>query len=187
MKVKGTQLRKGMIIVYNNDLFRLTEVMHITPGKGQAMIQTKMKNVRTGVKAENRYRSDEYAEKASFDSKEMEFLYQDGDNYFFMDTQTYEQIPLNEDMLGDDRFYLLPNIKVNVNFYQNEPINIELPGSVILKVVETEPILKTATVTSSFKPAVLETGLKTQIPPFISEGELIRIDTSDGKYLERAK
>jgi len=187
MKLKATQLRKGMIIEFNDGLFQLTDVMHVTPGKGQASVQTKMKNIKTGVKAENRFRSDENAIKASFDSKEMEFLYQDGDDYYFMDSETYDQFPLNQEMLGDDRYYLLPNTKVNVNYYQNEPINIDMPGSVILKVVETEPSLKTATVTSSYKPAVLETGLKTQIPPFVSEGESIRVDTSDGKYLERAK
>lgn len=187
MKLKATQLRKGMIIEYNDDLYQLTDVMHVTPGKGQAMVQTKMKNIKTGIKAEYRFRSDETAEKASFDSKEMEYIYQDGDHYYFMDTETFEQIPLSGEMLGDANLYLLPNTKVNVNFYQNEPINIELPGSVILKVTETEPTLKTATVTSSYKAAVLETGLKTQVPPFISIGESVRIDTNDGKYLERAK
>ena len=187
MKLKATQLRKGMIIEFNNDLYQLTNVMHITPGKGQAAVQTKMKNIRTGNKAENRFRSDETATKASLDTKQMEFLYQDGDEYYFMDTETYDQIPINSEMLGDDMLYLLPNTKVNINFYQNQPIGIELPGTVILKVTETDPTLKTATVTSSYKPAVLETGLKTQVPPFISEGESIKVDTSDGKYLERAK
>ncbi len=187
MKLKATQLRKGNIIEYNGELFRLTEVFHNTPGKGQASVQTKMKNIKTGVNAENRFRSDETAIKASLDSKEMEYLYQDGEDYYFMDTTTFEQIPLRQDLLEDSIYYLLPNIKVTINFYQDEPVAIELPGSVNLTVTETEPSLKTATVTSSYKPAVLETGLKTQIPPFIEEGEIIRVDTSDGKYLERAK
>lgn len=187
MKLKATQLRKGMIIEFNNGLYKLTDVMHITPGKGQASVQTKMKNIKTGNKAENRFRSDETAEKASLDSKEMEFLYQDGDDYYFMDTETYDQMPINEEMIGDDKYYLLPNTKILINFYQNQPIGLELPGTVILQVTETEPTLKSATVTTSFKPAVLETGLKTQVPPFISEGEFIKVDTSDGRYLERAK
>ena len=187
MKLKATQLRKGMIIEFNNELYQLTDVMHITPGKGQAVVQTKMKNIKTGVNAENRFRSDETAIKASLETNEMEYLYQDGDEYYFMDTETYDQIPLNSEIIGDDILYLLPNTKVNINFYQNQPISIELPGTVVLKVTETEPSLKTATVTSSYKPAVLETGLKTQIPPFISEGESIKVDTSDGRYLERAK
>ena len=111
----------------------------------------------------------------------------DGDDYYFMDTSNYEQMALRSDILGDAPQYLLPNTKVTVNFYQNNPIGIEMPGSVELRVTETEPQLKTATVTSSYKPAIVETGLKVQVPPFISEGEVIRVDTNDGKYLERAK
>ena len=187
MKLKAIQLRKGMIIEFNNDLYQLTEVFHNTPGKGQASVQTKMKNIRTGIKAENRFRSDEIAIKASLDSKEMEYIYNDSDDYYFMDTETYDQISLSSDLLGDAILYLLPNIKVTVNFYQQNPVSIELPGSVELQVIETEPTMKTATVTSSYKPAVVETGLKIQVPPFINEGEVVRIDTSDGKYLERAK
>ena len=146
-----------------------------------------MKNIRSGVNAEYRFRSDETAVKASLESKEMEFLFQDGDDYTFMDTKTFDQIPLRKNMLEDMIYYLSPNIKVTINFYQNEPVGLELPGSVELQVTETEPVMKGATVTSSYKPAVLETGLKTQIPPFIEEGEVIRVDTSDGKYLERVK
>jgi len=187
MKLKATQLRKGMIIEYNDDLYQLSEVFHNTPGKGQASVQTKMKNIRTGANAEYRFRSDETAVKAHLESKVMEYIYVDADDYFFMDTETYEQISLRKDLLGDSVFYLLPNIQVTVNFYQSNPISIDLPQSVDLKVTETEPSLKTATVTSSYKPALLETGLKVQVPPFISEGEIVRIDTSDGKYLERAK
>jgi len=187
MKLKATQLRKGMIIEYNDDLYQLSEVFHNTPGKGQASVQTKMKSIRTGANAEYRFRSDETAVKAHLESKEMEYIYVDGDNFFFMDTVTYEQMPLRRDLLGDSVLYLLPNIRVTVNFYENNPISVELPQSVELQVTETEPALKTATVTSSYKPAVLETGLKVQVPPFISEGEIIRIDTTDGKYLERAK
>jgi elongation factor P len=187
MKLKATQLRKGMIIEFNNDLYQLTEVFHNTPGKGQASVQTKMKNIRSGTNAEYRFRSDETAIKASLESKEMEYLYRDGDDFYFMDVQTYDQIALREDILGDAVLYLLPNIRIAVNFYQNNPIGVEMPGSVELKVSETEPQLKTATVTSSYKPAILETGLKVQVPPFISEGDIVKIDTNDGKYLERAK
>ena len=187
MKLKAIQLRKGMIIEYNNELYQLSEVFHNTPGKGPASVQTKMKNMRTGINAEKRYRSDETAIKASLESKEMEYLYNDGEDFYFMDTKTFDQMTLGTDMLGDSHFYLLPNVKVTVNFYQNSPVGVELPGSVELKIIETEPTLKTATVSSSFKPAVVETGLKIQVPPFISEGEVIRVDTSDGKYLERAK
>ncbi len=187
MKLKATQLRKGMIIEHNNELYQLSEVFHNTPGKGQASVQVKMKNIRTAINAEKRFRSDETAIKASLESKEMEFLYNDGEDYYFMDTETFDQMALRTDILGDSYLYLLPNTKVTINFYQNNPVGVELPGSVELKITETEPSLKTATVTSSYKPAVVETGLKIQVPPFISEGEVVRIDTSEGKYLERAK
>jgi elongation factor P len=187
MRIKATQLRKGMIIEYNNDLYQLSEVLHITPGNWRAMIQTKMKSIRTGTNAEKRFRSDDIIVKADLETKEMEYLFQDGEMYTFMDIQTYDQVSLHISLVGDVALYILPNTKVLVDFYQGKPLSIELPGSVELKVVETEPALKTATVTSSYKPAVLETGLKVQVPPFISEGDIIRIDTSEGSYLERAK
>jgi len=187
MRIKATQLRKGMIIEYNKDLYQVSEVLHITPGNWRAMIQTKMKSIRSGTNAEKRFRSDDIIVKADLETKEMEYLYQDGEMYTFMDVQTYDQVSLHVDLVGDVALYILPNTKVLVDFYQGKPLSIELPGSVDLKVVETEPALKTATVTSSYKPAVLETGLKVQVPPFISEGEIIRIDTADGTYLERAK
>jgi elongation factor P len=187
MKLKATQLRKGMIIIFNDDLYQLTDVMHITPGKGQAAVQTKMKNIKSGTNAEKRFRSDENVEKATLENRSMEYLYDDGNHYYFMDQETFDQIPLDSELLGDAHLYMLPNTLVDVSFFENSPIGIELPNTVELKVTETEPTMKTATVTSSFKPAVLETGLKVQVPQFISEGELIRIDTRDGKYLERVK
>jgi len=187
MKLKATQLRKGMIIIYNNELHILSDVSHFTPGKGQAGVQTKMKNIKTGNNAEKRYRSDENVEKASLDTRKMEFLYDDSDDYYFMDQETYDQIPIRKEMLGDSSLYMLPNIVVDVSFYENEPLGVELPNSVELKVTETDPVMKTATITSSYKPATLETGLQIQVPQFISEGDVIRIDTRDGKYLERAK
>ena len=187
MRIKATQLKKGMIIEFNNELYQLADVMHITPGNWRAMIQTKMKSLKTGNNAEKRFRSDEIIEKASLENKEMEYLYKDGDFYYFMDTQTYEQFPLDKEMMGDAYLYLLPNAKAVVNLYQGKPISLELPASVELKIVETEPALKTATVSPSFKPAVLETGLKIQVPPFVSPGDIVRVDTAEGKYLERKK
>jgi elongation factor P len=187
MKLKATQLRKGMIIIYNNELHALTDVTHFTPGKGQAGVQTKMKNIKTGNNAENRFRSDENVEKAALETRKMEYIYHDSDDFYFMDQETYDQIPIHKDMLGDSQNYMLPNIVVDVSFYENKPLGIELPNSVELEVTETEPVMKTATITSSYKPATLETGLQIQVPQFISQGDLIRIDTRDGKYLERAK
>ena len=187
MKIKAIQLRRGNVILYKNDLYAITDFMHVTPGKGPAFFQTKMKNIKTGNNAENRFRPDEAVEKADVETRKMEFLYEDGGEYIFMDLETYDQFPLNKELLGDAPFYILPNTQMDVRFYENEAIGLEIPLTVELTVAETEPNLKTATVSSSYKPAVMETGLKIQIPPFIEEGEVIRIDTREGKYLERAK
>ncbi len=187
MKLKASQVRKGNVILFNGELHVITEYKHLTPGKGQAAIQTKMKNIITGSNAEHRFRPDDNVEKADLDTRRMEYLFQDEHHYFFMDLETFEQIPLDEDMVGDAALYMLPNTQVDISFHENRPIGIELPLTVELTVSETEPNMKTATVTSSYKPAVLETGLKVQIPQFIEEGEVIRIDTREGKYIERAK
>jgi len=187
MRIKATQLKKGMIILFNNELYQLADVMHITPGNWRAMIQTKMKSLKSGNNAEKRFRSDEIIEKATFETKDMEYLYKDGDFYYFMDTQTYDQFPLDQEMMGDGHLYLLPNTKAVLNFYEGKPISLELPVSVELKIVETEPALKSATASPTYKPAVLETGLKVQVPPFIAQGDCIRVDTTEGTYLERVK
>ncbi len=187
MKIKATQIRKGMIILYNNELHVVTAMSHFTPGKGQAGVQCKMKNIKSGSNAENRFRSDETVEKANLETRKMEFLYVDGEDYYFMDHETFDQIPISKEFMGDDIYYLLPNLECEINFYEGNPLGVELPSIVELKVVETQPNLKTATVTSSYKPALMETGLKVQVPQFIEEGQVLRIDTRDGKYLERAK
>jgi len=187
MKIKATQIRKGMLLIYNGELCVVTSMMHFTPGKGQAGVQVKMKNIKTGSNAENRFRSDDTVEKAMLETRKMEYLYDDGESYFFMDNETYDQIPILEEMIGDAKYYLLPNTMCDVSFFEEKPLSVELPNTIDLKVTETEPQLKTATVTSSYKPATMETGLKVQVPQFIEEGEVLRIDTRDGKYLERAK
>ena len=187
MKMKAIQIRKGNILEYNGDLYRVSEMTHITPGKGPALIQVTMKRLSDGTKIDNRFRPDESVEKASLFTREYQYLYEDGDSFFFMDMETYEQIHLSKEMLGDDALYLLPEMIVQILLHDNNPIGVELPGVVELKVVETDPNLKGATVSSSYKPAKLETGLAIQIPPFIETGEVIRVDTSTGKYLERAK
>ena len=187
MKIKATQIRKGMILLFNNDLNVVTDMQHFTPGKGQAGVQVKMKNINTGSNAENRFRSDETVEKANLDTRKMEYLYEDGDHFYFMDQETFDQIPISAEMIGDAKYYLLPNTPCDVSFFKEKPLSVELPASIDLKVVETPPHLKTATVTSSYKPATLETGLQVQVPQFIEEGEVLKIDTREGKYLERAK
>ncbi len=187
MKIKALQVRKGMVIDFRGDLCRVTDSVHVTPGKGSAMMQVRMKRLSDGTKVEHRFRPDESVEKATLIAKEHQYLYQGGHHYTFMDLETYEQIHLDEQMLGDDVYYLLPETVVQIQFYQGQAIGVDLPPSVELKVTETEPSLKGATATSSYKPATLETGLITQVPPFIENGERIRVDTRDGKYIDRAK
>jgi elongation factor P len=187
MKIKAGQVRKGMVIEFRNELMRITESIHVTPGKGSAMMQVKMKRISDGTKAEHRFRPDEYVEKATLITKEYQYLYKGSHHYTFMDLETYEQINLEEDMLDDAVYFLIPETIVQIQFYQGNAIGVELPPSVELQITETEPTLKGATATSSYKPATLETGYITQVPPFIESGEKIRVDTRDGKYLDRVK
>jgi len=187
MNIKATQLRKGMIIKYNGELHVVTDYQHITPGKGVACMQSKMKNLITGKNAENRFMSNESIEKVSLDAREMEYLYNDGDNYVFMDMENYEQINIGENFLGEKVSFLIPNTRVNVQFYESKAINVELPASVDVVVVETAPHMKGATATSSYKPAKVETGASVMVPPFVESGEKIRINPNTGEYMERAK
>ncbi|PYY00755.1 MAG: elongation factor P [Acidobacteria bacterium] len=186
MAIPATQLRPGMIIKHNNDLHTVFSVEHRTPGNLRAFIQAKLRNLRTGAMFEHRFRSPDPIEKIVVDEVDMEFLYNDGDDYYFMNTETYEQTHLKRNTLGDAVEYLTPNLQIKVEFYDNKPVGIELPQTVELTVVETEPGLKSATASSVTKPAKLETGLVVQVPPFINEGEKIRVDTAEGAYLSRA-
>ncbi len=186
MAIPATQLRPGMIIKHNNDLHAVFSVEHRTPGNLRAFIQAKLRNLRSGAMFEYRFRSGDAIEKISVDEVEMEYLYNDGDTYYFMNTENYEQLPLGKDILGDAVDYLISNIKIKVEFYDEKPVGVELPQTVELTVVETEPGLKSATASSVTKPAKTETGLVVQVPPFINEGEKIRVDTSEGAYLSRA-
>ncbi len=186
MAIPATQLRPGMIIKHNNDLHAVFAVEHRTPGNLRAFIQAKLRNLRSGAMFEYRFRSSDAIEKITVDEVAMEYLYNDGDNYHFMNTDNYEQLALNRDILGDAVDYLIPNIKIKVEFYDEKPVGVELPQTVELTVVETEPGLKSATASSVTKPAKTETGLVVQVPPFINEGEKIRVDTSEGAYLSRA-
>jgi len=186
MAIPATQLRPGMIIKHNNDLHSVFSVEHRTPGNLRAFIQAKLRNLRTGAMFEHRFRSPDPIEKIVVDEIDMEFLYNDGDDYYFMNTESYEQTHLKRDTLGDAVEYLTPNLQIKVEFYDNKPVGIELPQTVELTVVETEPGLKSATASSVTKPAKLETGLVVQVPPFINEGEKIRVDTAEGAYLSRA-
>jgi elongation factor P len=184
--ISSTQLRPGMVVKFNNELYSIFKMVHRTPGNLRGFVQVKMRNFRTGTMVEHRFSSEDRVEKASLDEQEMEFLYDDGEYYYFMNTETFEQMHLLKDLLGDATNFLTPNLKVAVEFYEGKPISVELPASVDLTVVETEPGLKGATVSNVTKPAKLETGLVVQVPPFISEGEKIRVSTSESAYLDRA-
>lgn len=186
MAIPATQMRPGMIIKHNNDLHLVFSVEHRTPGNLRAFIQAKLRNVRTGAMFEHRFRSGDAIEKITVDEIQMEYLYNDGDTYYFMNMENYEQTPLGKDVLGDSVDYLIPNLQISVEFYDGKAVGIELPQTVDLTVVETEPGLKSATASSVTKPAKTETGLVVQVPPFINEGEKIRVDTSEGAYLSRA-
>jgi len=187
MKIKASQVRRGNAIEFKNELYRVTDSVHVTPGKGPAMMQIKMKRISDGTNAEHRFRPEEYVEKATLITKEFQYLYQGGGHYTFMDLQTYEQLQLDEETLGDATNFLLPETIVQIQFNQGQSVGIELPPSVEMKVTQTEPTLRGATATGSYKPATLETGFVTQVPPFIETGEIIRIDTRDGTDLDRAK
>jgi elongation factor P len=186
MAIPATQLRPGMIIKHNNDLHSVFSVEHRTPGNLRAFIQAKLRNLRTGAMFEHRFRSADAIEKITVDEVKMEFLYNDGDDYYFMDTGTYEQTNLKRDTLGDAVEYLTANLQITVEFFDGKPVGIELPQTVDLTVVETEPGLKSATASSVTKPAKTETGLIVQVPPFVNEGDKIKVDTSEGAYLSRA-
>jgi elongation factor P len=176
-----------MCIKHNNDLYRIVATQHITPGNWRGMVQAKIRNLKTGSISEHRFRSEDRVERAILDEAEMEYLYRDGDMYHFMNGETYEQVGLSEEVLGDAVPYLIPNIKLKVEMYEGRPVGIELPLTVELKVIETEPAIKGATVSNQNKPAKMETGLVVNVPPFIAEGDLIKIDTASGAYIERAK
>jgi elongation factor P len=186
MAIPATQMRPGMIIKHNNDLHLVFTVEHRTPGNLRAFIQAKLRNIRTGAMFEHRFRSADPIDRITVDEIPMEYLYQDGDAYCFMNTENYEQVHLNKDVLGDAVDYLTSNLLIKVEFYDGKPVGIELPQTVELTVIETEPGLKSATASSVTKPAKTETGLVVQVPPFINEGEKIRVDTAEGAYLSRA-
>jgi elongation factor P len=184
--MQATQLRPGMVIKFNNELYSVFTMVHRTPGNLRAFVQVKLRSLKNGSWLEHRFSSTEQVERAHLDEQEMSYLYDDGEAYYFMNTETFDQVHLTRVCLGDAVEYLIPELKVNVEFYNEKPISVELPPTVDLKVVETEPGLKGSTVSNVTKPAKLETGLVVQVPSFISEGERIRVSTSEGAYLERA-
>ena len=186
MAINATQMRPGMIIKHNNELHLVFSVEHRTPGNLRAFIQAKLRNIRTNAIFEHRFRSPDPIDRVIVDEVPMDFLYADGDDYYFMNPVDYEQTVLKGSTLGDAVEYLTPNLQIKVSYHDGNAVGIELPSAVELVVVETEPGLKAATASSVTKPAKTETGLVVQVPAFINEGEKIRVDTSEGAYLSRA-
>jgi elongation factor P len=187
MVIPATQLRAGMIVKHQNDLFRVMNVVHVTPGNWRGMVQSKLRNLRSGTQLENRFRSEDKVDRVTFEQHSMEFLYQSDDEFHFMNTENYEQIIMNSEELGDAVNYLTPNSRVQVEFYEGKPMGVSLPKTVDLKVTHTDPALRGATVTNVLKPATVETGAVVQVPGFVAIGDVIRVDTESGEYLSRAK
>ena len=179
-------MKKGMLIKMGEDLFRVLELQHVTPGNLRGFVRVKMRNIRNGALADNRFRSEDTVERATLDEREMQYLYQDGDDFYFMDTTSFEQIHISSEALGDSVSYLKAEMTILVEFYGSEPVGIELPQTVDLKVTDTAPGIKGATASAQVKPATLETGLVVQVPPFVNAGDMIRVSTETGEYLSRA-
>jgi elongation factor P len=184
--MNANDLRPGMVIKHNNELFSIHRAEHRTPGNLRAFVQARMRNLRTGALIDHRFRSEDTVERAVIDETEMQYLYSDGDSYYFMNTENYEQTHMHKDVVGDRAQYLVPDVLIKVEFFEGRPVDVQLPPTVDLKVVETEPGIKGGSATNVMKPARLETGLVVQVPPFIAAGETIRVDTAEGTYLERA-
>jgi len=184
--IQATRLKKGMLVKMDQDLFRVLELQHVTPGNLRGFVRVKFRNSRSGALADQKLRSEDSVERATLDEREMQYLYKDGEDYYFMDTSSYEQTHINSEALGDSVNYLKAEMTINVEFYGTEPVGIELPQTVDLKVLDTVPGIKGATASNQVKPATLETGLVVSVPPFINTGDMIRVNTETGEYLARA-
>ena len=187
MSTNAIDLRRGQVFEHKGDLNVVVGVEHITPGNWRGICQIKLKNLRTGAVVQERFRPQDKVELVFVEKKEMEYLYKDNSNYFFMDLETYEQTPLDEETIGDDAKWLVPNTQVQVELYDGKIIAVNLPDTMEFDVKETDPAVKGQTATNQYKPAILENGEKVMVPPFISQGERIRVDIRNAKYLERAK
>lgn len=187
MLIQATQLRAGMIIEHNHDLWRVMTITHITPGNWRGMVQTKLRNIKSGSQTENRFRSEDRVERVTLTQAKMQFLYQDGDDFYFMNTQTYDQISIPRELIEDVVGLLTPTLEVMVELHDTAPLNVALPKTVNLKVTTTDPGMRNAAVTNTLKPATLETGLVVHVPHFVVEGDTITINTETHEYMARAK
>lgn len=188
MKISGNAIRPGNIIEHQGKLWRAVKIMHTQPGKGGAYLQVELKDIRSGTKLNERFRSAETVERVRLDQRSFQYLYSDGDTYTFMDTETYDQVTLTADMIGEDPVrFLRENMAVTIEFYEDKPISVQLPDTVVLEVVEADAVVKGQTAASSYKPAVLDNGVRVMVPPHIETGTRIVVSTADATYVERAK
>ena len=187
MAMPATQIRRGMVLVFEGDPCRVIEFRHHTPGNLRAMVQAKLKNLRSGNSFEHRFRAADSIEKADMETHDLEFLYKGGDTYHFMNSQNYDQLEMDDETLGDNAQWMQPGMKVQVEFYNGKPIGIQLPNFMVLEIVDTAPVMKTATKTASSKPAKLENGVTVNVPEFIASGEKVKVNPTTGEYMERAK
>jgi elongation factor P len=183
--INATQLRKGMTIKWEGDLYKVHETTHVTPGKGQALMQTKLRRLSDQTLHDIRFRSKDKVEQAYLEGIKMQFLYPEGEEYIFMNLDNYEQIKLSADIMGSSVNYLIPDITFSIEMFEGNPVGVNPPLTIELTVTKTEPHLKGATQSASNKPATLETGITISVPQFIKEGDLVRVDTRDDSYLER--
>ena len=184
--LQATRMKKGMLIKIGQDLFRVLELQHVTPGNLRGFVRVKFRNIRTGALADQKLRSEDFVERATLEEREMQYLYRDGDAFHFMDTTSYDQLHIDAEALGDNVNYLIPDALIKVEFYGSEPVGIELPPTVDLVVEDTAPGIKGATASNQIKPARLETGLVVNVPPFVNTGDKVRVSTESGEYLSRA-
>jgi len=184
--IQATRMRKGMLVKIANDLFRVLELQHVTPGNLRGFVRVKFRNIRNGSLADQKLRSEDMVERATLDEKGMQYMYSSGEDHYFMDTETYDQVHISGEALGDSVNYLIPEMVIQVEFYGEEPVGIELPPTVDLLVKDTVPAIKGATANAQLKPALLETGLTVSVPPFISPGDRVRVSTETGEYQSRA-
>ena len=187
MALSANDIRKGMVILFEGTPVRVMEFRHHTPGNLRAMVQTRLRNLLTGNSFEHRFRSNDTLDRITLEQNDMEYLYSDGEHHHFMNTENYEQVSLREEELGDAVQWLMPNLKIQVEFYDGTPIGVQLPASMELLVRDTEPVMKGATASNSNKPATLENGVTLYVPPFILPGEKIRVNPTESKYMERVK
>jgi elongation factor P len=186
MKISAFEIKVGNLIEYQGKLWRVLKTQHVKPGKGGAFVQVEMKEISVGTKLNERFRSEDKVEKAHVEPRKMQYLYLDTNGHVFMDMENYEQITIPVEDLEEQQGYLLPSTEVQINFYNDAPIGIELPANVVLEVVDTEPVVKGQTAASSGKPARLETGITVTVPTFVSPGDKIKVNTDTGDYVERA-